>query len=95
MIFSATPQQVNDSLSYRELVESIKILQNEDLPYEYQYPQCYTAPDFEGRVKRFRVWLKENNIYYYGKPHDSFFKLEAYDLAKAAGCDKLILEDLS
>ena len=83
-------------MAYRvDLVESIKLLKEADLPYEFQYPQCYTAPDFEGRTKRYQEWLKANNVYHYSRPREDFFRFEAYELAEAAGCDKLIMEDLS
>jgi hypothetical protein len=83
-------------MAYRvDLVEKIKLLKESDLPYEFQYPQCYTAPDFEGRTKRYQAWLSENKVYHYGRPKEDFFRYEAYELAEAAGCTSLIMEDLS
>lgn len=78
-----------------DLTAKIQVLTESDLPYEFQYPQCYTAPDFEGRAKRYQEWLKANNVYHYGRPHEQFYNFEAFELADAAGCTKLIMEDLS
>ena len=35
------------------------------------------------------------NAYYYGRPREDFSMVEAHSLARAAGCDSLILDDMS
>jgi hypothetical protein len=43
----------------------------------------------------FKAYNKANGIYYYARPREDFHSWEAYELAKAAGCSKLLMEDMS
>jgi hypothetical protein len=65
---------------------------NSSLPVEFQ---GYPRTDFEGWSRRFRQWCKETSTFYYARPHESFSQNEAYRLAAAAGCSRLLMEDMS
>jgi hypothetical protein len=43
----------------------------------------------------FKQYNRDNSIYYYARPRESFFKSEAFELARAANCTKLLMEDMS
>lgn len=64
-----------------------------DLPQDLQeYPTKDEAPAFR---ERFEAWLTANDAYYYARPRESFILREAYDLARAAGNTRVLLEDMS
>lgn len=50
---------------------------------------------FEANVAKFKAFCEAKKIYYYARPRESFFMYEAMELAKAAGAEFIILEDLS
>jgi len=45
--------------------------------------------------KQVAQWCFDNNAYHYARDREDFSKLEAVRLAKEAGCDTVVLEDLS
>jgi hypothetical protein len=54
---------------------------------------CHGEP--LGLVDQFKAYCAEHRILYYARPRESFFVSEAYEMARLAGCDKVLLEDMS
>lgn len=73
----------------------ITVMLDHDLPTKFQAAQMYAAPDFDAASAEFRQWCESNSVFYYARPRESFFRSEAFDLAAAADCTKLLLEDMS
>jgi hypothetical protein len=67
------------------------------LPAEFRSDNMFggTEAEFKARTVAFRAYCKANSIFYYGRPRESFSSWEAFQLCKAAGCAKLLLDDLS
>ncbi len=82
---------------YNDMYERITVLKDEDLPEKFRPESIYRLPndEFKIRSQEFKNYLQENKIYYYARPRETFFKFEAFELADAAGCSKLLLEDMS
>jgi hypothetical protein len=78
-----------------EEMAEVRLLEDNELPTEFQYPNCYAEPGFQERAARFRQWCTDNQVYYYARPRESFSLVEAIDLAKKAGCGRFIIEDMS
>lgn len=57
--------------------------------------QVYGGRDWQEACRIFNEWCAKHGIYYYARPRESFFMNEAYELAFAANCPYLIVEDLS
>jgi hypothetical protein len=72
----------------------MQILQNEELPEEFQHPEHDTEANFKERVDRFKQWCIDNKVFHYARPKDKFVRSEAFQLAEKAGCNKIILEEL-
>jgi hypothetical protein len=73
----------------------VTVLFDHDLPAKFQASAMYSAPDFDAATAEFKQWCESNGVFYYARPRESFFRSEAYRLAVAAGCTKLLLEDMS
>jgi len=43
----------------------------------------------------FKAWCEENNVYYYARIREDFFKHEGWNLAIKAGAEYVLMEDLS
>jgi len=69
----------------------LREITNADLPEAFRTYDGY-SPE---KVLRFREWCRANRVFYYARPKENFFPSEARELAIAAGCDKLLLEDMS
>jgi hypothetical protein len=46
-------------------------------------------------IEQFKQYCREHKILYYARPRESFSQTEAFKMAALAGCDKVLLEDLS
>lgn len=88
----------------RTSIADITVIYDHDLPEQFQASSMYGCVPWEQRVgcvpweqrvEEFKQWCVLNNVYYYGRPRESFFRSEAFELASAAGCTKLLLEDMS
>ena len=67
-------------------------IENErELPTIIGIPEDVDSMDAE----TFKAWCIENNVYYYGRPKESFSEHEAKELAVINNCSKLILDNLS
>lgn len=75
--------------------EEIRTITDHDLPVEFRAKEMYGATNFGAKVKAFKRWCARNKVYYYARPREAFNPWEAEELAREAGCTRLILEDLS
>jgi hypothetical protein len=69
-----------------------------DLPAHLRSGPVYAAickGDPNGLVEQFKAYCSANRILYYARPRETFFVSEAYEMARLAGCDKILLEDMS
>lgn len=82
----------DEELSPRCCVQAIS---DRYLPEEFQVANMYRGGLTDEKVARFKQWCTDNRVYYYARPAEKFFESEAYELAWAAGCDKLIMENMS
>lgn len=75
----------------------ITLIGEDSLPTEFRSENMFkgTEQEFKARSAAFRAYCEANSIYYYGRPRERFFSWEGYELAKATGCNKLLLDDLS
>ena len=73
--------------------DDITVINDSDLPEQFRYENAY--PTSDEKVAAFKAYCTANSIFYYARPRESFFKHEAFELARAAGCTKLLMEDLS
>lgn len=64
---------------------------DEDVMGIYQGHSSYSD---EG-IALFKEWCKAHGVFYYGRPREDFFEFEAYQLAEAADCSYIILDDMS
>jgi hypothetical protein len=76
---------------------TITEIRDADLPRHLRYDEIYAAVrrGDDGLVEQFRAYCIANRILYYARPREKFFVREAYELARLAGCDKVLLEDMS
>ncbi|WP_207261088.1 hypothetical protein [Desulfovibrio sp. Huiquan2017] len=54
-----------------------------------------TSPEGQAGLELFKLWCGENNVYYYGWPHEKFLESEAIEQAQIGGYSDLFWEDLS
>jgi hypothetical protein len=75
----------------------IVILTEAQIPAKFQPQNMYPLPHdrFVERSAEFRAWLEETATFYYAHPAEDFFEHEAFELAAAAGCVALIMENMS
>jgi hypothetical protein len=73
----------------------MELIYDHNLPAHLQASAMYASPAFEQRVEEFKQYCRLEGIYYYSRPREKFFTSEALELAAAAGCTKVLLEDLS
>lgn len=80
----------------------IKVILDAELPEQFQASNMYrvfgTAAEdatVEAFKRAFKRYCTANHIFYYARPHESFFQSEAIELAAAAGCTAVLLEDMS
>lgn len=69
-----------------------------DLPAQFRADAIYAAiarGNYNDRIQQFKAYCRDNRILYYARPREDFSLHEAYEMAKTAGCDKLLLEDMS
>lgn len=68
-----------------------------DLPAQFQADAMYSAiaRGDTDRITQFKAYCREHRILYYARPREDFSWVEALKMAETAGCDKLLLEDLS
>lgn len=52
-------------------------------------------PGGQAGLELFKQWCGENNVYYYGRPHEQFQMTEAIEQAQNGGYSGIFLEDLS
>jgi hypothetical protein len=65
-------------------------------PEQFTSTEIYAdTPAGEALRAQFRQWCKDERVYYYARPRESFSLYEGRKLAAAAGCDRLWPEDLS
>ncbi len=74
---------------------NIETINEDQIPVEFRPENIYASENFEQAAAKFREWLKANSVFYYARPREDFYMFEAYELAHAAGCSKLLLEDMS
>lgn len=63
-----------------------------------QVPIRFQAPMFrftDRECAAFAKWCRDNSVYYYARPRESFFIWQGYELAQQASCRKILLEDMS
>jgi hypothetical protein len=72
----------------------MRLIHDADLPEQFRAHAMY-ALGTHAPVQAFRDYCRANRIYYYARPRETFYRTEAFQLAERAGCDKLLLEDLS
>lgn len=70
---------------------------NSDLPAQFQEDAMYAAiaRGDTDRIEQFKTYCRDNRILYYARPREDFSWVEALKMAETAGCDKLLLEDMS
>ncbi len=86
------------SSAKKAAVLEISVITDANIPEQFQPAALYRAMGSDaGRtlVEQFKHWCEENKVFYYARPRDSFRRWEAEELARAAGCTKLLMEDLS
>lgn len=76
----------------------IREIRETELPEQFQSDAMYAITNDDERkeaIAAFKSYCKSNGIFYYARVREDFFPWEARDLAIAAGCTSMILEDLS
>lgn len=74
-------------------IGDIKVLTTAILDHKEIYGKSDPYSDEGSTV--FRAWLAENNICFYCRPNEDFFKTEGYALAEKEGNTYLLMENLS
>jgi hypothetical protein len=83
------------NFAYGSDEQCVEEIPEQEIPEQFRYPIVYMATDIAAASAAFMLWCRENKVYYYARPRESFYRHEAEELAIAAGCTRLILEDMS
>jgi hypothetical protein len=78
----------------------IPVITDLDIPVQFRGDAMYStranAPqNFAAKVEEFKTWCAENKVFYYARPREAFNPWEAEELAREAGCTRLLMEDMS
>lgn len=76
----------------------IQVITDRDIPEQFRGDAMYEAfnsPNFAATVEAFKKWCAENKVFYYARPREAFNPWEAEELAREAGCTRLLMDDMS